>query len=65
MKRGRYLAAAALKDVDTATTVRVRDERLSITDGPFAETKEQLAGLVFIEADNLDKRSPWRKRFRQ
>ncbi|QJR16754.1 YciI family protein [Usitatibacter palustris] len=54
MKRGRYLAAAALKDVDTATTIRVRDDRTSVTDGPFAETKEQLAGLIFIEADDLD-----------
>lgn len=38
----------------TATTVRMRDGRLSVTDGPFAETKEQLAGLCMIDVANLD-----------
>ena len=38
----------------TATTVRVRNGRVSITDGPFAETKEQLAGFYLVEAKNLD-----------
>jgi len=51
---GRCLASEALQPVHTATTVRVRDGRVSITDGPFAETKEQLAGFYMIEADDLD-----------
>ena len=47
-------AAEPLHPVDTATTVRVRNGRVSVTDGPFAETKEQLAGFYLIEAANLD-----------
>ena len=43
-----------LRPVDTATTVRVRNGRMSITDGPFAETKEQLAGFYLIEARDLN-----------
>ncbi|HLB15516.1 MAG TPA: YciI family protein [Burkholderiales bacterium] len=53
-KSGRYIAAEALQRVDTATTVRVRDGRVSLTDGPFAETKEQLAGFYLIDAKDLD-----------
>jgi hypothetical protein len=53
-KSGRYVAAEALQRVDTATTVRVRDGRVSLTDGPFAETKEQLAGFYLIDAKDLD-----------
>jgi hypothetical protein len=53
-KSGRYLAAEALQRVDTATTVRVRDGKLAVTDGPFAETKEQLAGFYLIDARDLD-----------
>jgi hypothetical protein len=51
---GRYIAAQALQSVRTATTVRVRHGKASITDGPFAETKEQLGGFFFIEASDLD-----------
>jgi hypothetical protein len=51
---GRYLAAEALEPVRSAVTVRVRDGQVSVTDGPFAETKEQLAGFYLIEAENLD-----------
>jgi hypothetical protein len=51
---GRYLAAEALQPVETATTVRVRAGKASVTDGPFAETKEQLAGFYLIEAQDLD-----------
>jgi len=51
---GRMIAAEALQPVHTATTVRVRDGRVSITDGPFAETKEQLAGFYLVDAANLD-----------
>jgi hypothetical protein len=50
---GRMLAAEALQSVATATTVRMRGGKLSITDGPFAETKEQLAGFYLIEAGDL------------
>jgi hypothetical protein len=53
-KSGRYIAAEALERVDTATTVRVRDGKVSLTDGPFAETKEQLAGFYLIDARDLD-----------
>src|SRR5471032_1542658 len=51
---GRMLAAEALESVQTATSVRVRNGRLSITDGPFAETKEQLAGFYLIDARDLN-----------
>ena len=53
-KSGRYIAAQALQPVHTATTVRVRDGKMSMTDGPFAETKEQLAGFYLIDAKDLD-----------
>jgi len=53
-KNGHCIASEALESVQTATTVRVRDDRVSITDGPFAETKEQLAGFYMIEARDLD-----------
>ncbi|TXI16323.1 MAG: YciI family protein [Nitrosomonas sp.] len=53
-KSGHCLASEALQPVHTATTVRVRDSKISITDGPFAETKEQLAGFYLIEAEHLD-----------
>ena len=51
---GHYLAAQALQSVDTATTVRVRGSKISITDGPFAETKEQLSGFILIDASDLN-----------
>ncbi|MCZ4306252.1 YciI family protein [Zoogloeaceae bacterium G21618-S1] len=51
---GRMLAAEALEPVATATTVRMRDGKVSITDGPFAETKEQLAGFYLVEARDLN-----------
>ncbi|HUN26675.1 MAG TPA: YciI family protein [Steroidobacteraceae bacterium] len=53
-ERGRCIASEALERVATATTVRVRTGRLSVTDGPFAETKEQLAGFYLIEARDLN-----------
>jgi hypothetical protein len=53
-KSGQLLAAEALQPVETATTVRVRNGKASITDGPFAETKEQLAGFYLIEARDLN-----------
>ena len=51
---GHCVASEALESVETATTVRVRNGRVSISDGPFAETKEQLAGFYMIEASDLD-----------
>jgi hypothetical protein len=52
--RGLHLASEALESVVTATTVRVRRGHISVTDGPFAETKEQLAGFFLIEAVDLN-----------
>jgi hypothetical protein len=51
---GQCLASEALQSVQTATTVRIRNGKLSVTDGPFAETKEQLAGFYMIEARDLN-----------
>ena len=51
---GHCLASEALQSVATATTVRVRNGKVSITDGPFAETKEHLAGFYLIEAADLN-----------
>mgnify|MGYP003541829458 CR=1 FL=1 len=51
---GALIAAEALHPVETATSVRVRDGKVSITDGPFAETKEQLGGFYLIEARDLN-----------
>jgi hypothetical protein len=53
-KSGHYVGGNALQPVATATTVRIRNGKLSATDGPFAETKEQLGGFFLIEARNLD-----------
>ncbi len=52
--RGQFLAASPLHPVSTATSVRVRDGKALITDGPFAETREQLGGYFLIEAPDLD-----------
>jgi hypothetical protein len=53
-KSGHYLGGEALQPVQTATTVRVRNGKLSTTDGPFAETKEQLGGYYLINARDLN-----------
>ena len=53
-ERGQCIASEALEPVATATTVRVRNGRVSVTDGPFAETKEQLAGFYLVEARDLN-----------
>ncbi len=50
---GRYVAAEALQPVRTAKTVRVRNGKATITDGPFAETKEILAGFYLVDAGSL------------
>ena len=51
---GHYVAGHALQSVDTATTLRVRNGKVSTTDGPFAETREQLAGFYLLEARDLN-----------
>lgn len=52
--RGQFLAAAPLHPVSTATTVRIREGKRLVTDGPFAETREQLGGYFLIDAKDLD-----------
>src|SRR5215212_10141005 len=51
---GRYLGASPLHPVATATSVRVRDGKRLVTDGPFAETREQLGGYFVVDAEDLD-----------
>ncbi len=53
-RRGHHIAAEALQPVRTATSVKVRNGKVSVTDGPFAETKEQLAGFYLLEAADLN-----------
>ncbi len=54
IESGNFKAGDALQPVATATTVRVRDGKQLVTDGPFAETREQLGGYYLIEAKDLD-----------
>lgn len=51
---GHYIVASALQGTSTATTIRVRNGKASMTDGPFAETKEVLCGFIFVEAADMD-----------
>lgn len=51
---GHCIASEALEPIATATTVRMRNGKLSVSDGPFAETKEQLAGFYLIDARDLN-----------
>lgn len=53
-RSGHMVMAQALQSIETATTVRLRNGKLSATDGPFAETKEQVAGFILIEAADLN-----------
>jgi hypothetical protein len=53
-ERGVLVAAEALEPIETATTVRVRNGKMLVTDGPFAETKEQLAGFYLVDARDLN-----------
>jgi hypothetical protein len=53
-RRGLFVAADALQPVRESATVRVRDGRMSVIDGPFAETKEQLGGFILIEARDMN-----------
>jgi hypothetical protein len=52
--KGQYLATAPLQPTSTATSVRVRNGKRLVTDGPFAETREQLGGYFLIDANDLD-----------
>ena len=52
--RGQFVSGSELQPIMTATSVRVRDGKELVTDGPFAETHEQLGGYFLIEAENLD-----------
>ena len=54
LRSGNYIAGEALQPVATATTVRQRNGKTLTTDGPFAETKEQLGGFYLVEAKDLD-----------
>ena len=51
---GQFLATSPLQPVSTATTVQVRNGKRLVTDGPFAETREQLGGFFMVDAKNLD-----------
>jgi hypothetical protein len=57
--KGAYLAGEALQPVATATTVRVRNGERLVTDGPFAETREQLGGFYMLECKDLDEALAW------
>jgi len=54
MKSGHYIGGNRLQPTGSATTVRIRNGKLSTTDGPFAETKEQLGGYYLVEAKDLN-----------
>ncbi len=59
---GAYLGGEPLHPPETGTTVRVRDGRRDIQDGPYANTKEQLAGFILLELDTLDAALDWAAR---
>lgn len=61
-KAGKYVAGDALQPVDTATTVQVRDGETLTTDGPFAETKEQLGGYYLVDVDSEEEALEWAAR---
>jgi hypothetical protein len=52
--KGQFLGASPLHSVSTATSVRIREGKKFVTDGPFAETREQLGGYFLVDAENLD-----------
>ena len=62
-RRGHYIASNALQRGRTARTLRVRGGKVSTTDGPFAETKEQLGGFFLIEARDIDEACALASRF--
>jgi len=56
---GAFVASDALQTISTATTVRVRNDKVETTDGPFAETKEMLGGYYLLECKDLDEARKW------
>ena len=58
-EKGKLVAAQPLSPVSTATTVRIQDGKPMFTDGPFAETKEQLAGYYVFECEDLEEAKQW------
>jgi hypothetical protein len=60
--KGAYVAGDQLQPTASATTVRIRDGEQLVTDGPFAETKEQLGGYYIVEAETLDEAIAWAAR---
>ena len=61
-EKGVYLAGEPLQPVETATTVRMSDGKITLTDGPFAETKEQIGGFYLVECGDLDEALDWASR---
>jgi hypothetical protein len=61
-QRGAYVESGGLHPTDSAKTVRIRDGEQSVTDGPFAETKEQLGGFYLIDVDSEDEALEWAAR---
>lgn len=61
-RAGAYVSGDRLRTVSTATTVRVRNGKTSFTDGPFAETKEQIGGYYVIDVPDLDTALQWAAR---
>jgi hypothetical protein len=62
VEAGAFIAGEGLQESRTATTIRVEGDERPVTDGPFAETKEQLGGFYLIECDNLDQALEWAKK---
>ena len=62
-RSGHYIVSNALQSAGTARTIRVRPGKIAITDGPFAETKEQLGGFFLIEARDMDEACAVASRF--
>ena len=62
-RSGHYIVSNALQSARTARTIRVRSGKVSTTDGPFAETKEQLGGFFLIEAKDMDEACAVASRF--
>jgi hypothetical protein len=62
-RTGHYIVSDALQFSPTARTIRVRGKKVSTTDGPFAETKEQLGGFFLVEAKNMDEACAMASRF--
>lgn len=60
--QGRYISSAELQPVATAASVRVRDGKTLVTDGPYTETKEALGGYYLIEAESLEEATKWAAR---